>query len=530
MRVDEALALPALRQGLPEVVAGHDALDREVRWAHVVEIDDVTDLLSGGELILTTGRGSGSEPRDQHRFVEILAAEGAAALVVELGTTYRRVLPRHLVLAAEHHGLPLIALRRRIPFVAATQAITSAVLSDELLDLRHADDVLHRLVEVLQRGDGIGGLLAELARAVRNPVVLEDAGGHLVRVERHDAREDVVLSAWEDAARAERRGEDAPGVRAVDVRVDARTWGRLLALELDAPFHGLDQVALERGVVVLGLALQGRRQHELTRNRGASDVLANLRVGRITPADAERRAATVGFPRRPTSLVPIVAVWRRAGWTAIAEDAEFAWSNLAANVRTALKDDGWHALVGPHGAELLVVVTADEARDTSSTEARDRIASCLHGALARRGLREEDVAVAIGPTEPGWDGLVAALDRTAQGAGAGAAGEPTPWTDASRTDVVDLLFAMRSGPQLSEFVRDRLGPLMDADNGLLHTLEVYLAEGGSKARAARALHLERQSLYYRLGRIEEILGVSLEDEEAVLGLRLALRASRLLSG
>jgi len=54
--------------------------------------------------------------------------------------------------------------------------------------------------------------------------------------------------------------------------------------------------------------------------------------------------------------------------------------------------------------------------------------------------------------------------------------------------------------------------------------EAYLAAGGRKAEAARALHLERQSLYLRLHRIEELLGVSFDDEDAVLGLHLAVRA------
>ena len=61
---------------------------------------------------------------------------------------------------------------------------------------------------------------------------------------------------------------------------------------------------------------------------------------------------------------------------------------------------------------------------------------------------------------------------------------------------------------------------------LLETLEAYLAAGGRKAEAARALHLERQSLYLRLHRIEEALGVSLDDEDVVLGLHLAVRARR----
>ena len=41
-----------------------------------------------------------------------------------------------------------------------------------------------------------------------------------------------------------------------------------------------------------------------------------------------------------------------------------------------------------------------------------------------------------------------------------------------------------------------------------------------------ALHLARQSLYLRLRRIAATLGVSLDDEDVVLGLHLAVRAMR----
>ena len=102
------------------------------------------------------------------------------------------------------------------------------------------------------------------------------------------------------------------------------------------------------------------------------------------------------------------------------------------------------------------------------------------------------------------------------------------WYDARRPGVTDLLHDLRDAPELDAFVDEQLGPLLSAGSArhrvLLETLEVYLAAGGRKAQAARALHLERQSLYLRLRRIEEQLGVSLDDEDAVLGLHLAVRA------
>ena len=102
------------------------------------------------------------------------------------------------------------------------------------------------------------------------------------------------------------------------------------------------------------------------------------------------------------------------------------------------------------------------------------------------------------------------------------------WHDARRPGVADLLHDLRDTPELDAFVDEQLGPLLsDASprtRALLETLEAYLAAGGRKAEAARALHLERQSLYLRLRRIEEALGVSLDDEDVVLGLHLAVRA------
>ena len=95
--VADVLELPALRRGLPEVVAGKVALERQVRWVHVMDVQDPSDLLRGGELLLSTGFGAGKEPKGQQRFVEALAKEGASGLVIELGWTFDKAIPRTLL-------------------------------------------------------------------------------------------------------------------------------------------------------------------------------------------------------------------------------------------------------------------------------------------------------------------------------------------------------------------------------------------------------------------------------------------------
>jgi hypothetical protein len=72
-------------------------------------------------------------------------------------------------------------------------------------------------------------------------------------------------------------------------------------------------------------------------------------------------------------------------------------------------------------------------------------------------------------------------------------------------------------------------PLL-ADRVLTETAEVFLDCAGSASRAAAALQIHRQTLYYRLARIAEVTGLDLADGEARLLLHASVKAARLGSG
>ena len=111
------LASQALRAGEPEVLAGGDRLDTRVRWVHVGEVRDITGLLQGGELILSTALAMRvGRPVDAVGRLRDLVAAGAAGLVVEVGGEFPQV-PDEVVAAARAADFPVIALRRRVRFV-----------------------------------------------------------------------------------------------------------------------------------------------------------------------------------------------------------------------------------------------------------------------------------------------------------------------------------------------------------------------------------------------------------------------------
>jgi PucR family transcriptional regulator, purine catabolism regulatory protein len=546
LSMGEVLELPVVRRALPELLAG--APDRPLRWAHVIEMPDPTDLLKGGELVLTTGIGAGDDAAHQAEWTECLIAQGMAALAIELGTSWSAVPPSVLAPCARA-GVTVVAFHRPVRFIEITEAVHSAVVNAQFSLLERGEAIHRRFTELILEGRGAPEILAELAAAVGNPVVLEDAAQALVYYVSGPPGDDLALAAWTDVRRAEARGESPEGALAVDVRLMGSSWGRLLALELDSPLDDFDRVAVERAALAVAIDLLGQQHDEQLRARSRGAFLSDLADGRVEEADARRRAEALGWgPARPARMgrgpfLPVVATWRAPAYGRARDGAARArrgrpaeptagdgisWTRLSGDLRTALSSTGFGVLLGPRDVDLLIVLAlAGREYDAALPE---HVAQLFHGALDRHGLGPQDAALAIGGTAETWTALGQGLRRVRRSAGAAMALPVARWHDARRPGLADLLHDLRDTPELDAFVEEQLGPLLAGDSArtraLLETLDAYLAAGGRKAEAARALHLERQSLYLRLRRIEELLGVSLDDEDVVLGLHLAIRALR----
>ncbi|MEU6485585.1 helix-turn-helix domain-containing protein [Streptomyces sp. NPDC046887] len=73
-------------------------------------------------------------------------------------------------------------------------------------------------------------------------------------------------------------------------------------------------------------------------------------------------------------------------------------------------------------------------------------------------------------------------------------------------------------------VRELLAP---SHTELARTAEVFLDHAGQAGRTAAALGIHRQTLYYRLSRVEQLTGLDLDDGEHRLLLHMTLKAARL---
>jgi len=524
--VAEVLELDAFRPGGPVVVAGHRNLAAEVRWVHVSELTDIAGMLRGGELVLTTGVMLPDDRESLAAYADALADVGAAGLVVELGRRYAEDLPKPLVRAAERRGLPLVALREEVRFVAVTEAVHALVLNAHYTRLRASEAVHQTFNELAVEGAEPADILGEVARMAGAPAVLENLSHQVLAFAPAGQDPQVLLDAWERRSRAVapagRTGFDPRSgwlVTAVGAR--GRDWGRLVLVGADGP--QTHAVLLERAAATLALGRLLDRDRESLERQTHRTLLSGILTHALTVSDVALRARALGVPLDGRRLVgvmlrqlggqPSAALEAQARLRDFTEYAALAVRERGLSALTGALDDGTVGVLvslGPHDEEQSVLdglAAALKAGPPCLMAAGSSVAALRD---ARRSLLEAaqiaDAAEHGGRPDGGARGYYRLPDIRLRG----------------------LLHLLRDDARLQTYVERELGLLLayDAEHGtdLVRILGVYLACGRNKSAAADAAHLSRPSFYDRLRRVESVLGVDLDQVESCLSLHVALLA------
>ena len=519
LTVRSALQLPVVLRGVPELLTGHDALDRPIRWAHAGEIPDIASTLQGGELLLSTGMGIGRTQHEQERYVDDLADRNVAGLVIELGRRFAR-LPPALVSACERRGLPLVALHRDVRFIEIIEVMHRQIVDTEAVALRRRDELHRRFTELMLAGAGVDEVLDALAETIGNPVVLEKHSHGVLYHATHRSATPSVLAAFQACGRGL---PDAPRAIEQPLHVHHEAWGRLVALALESPLDDDDAVAVERAAGMIAPTMVHTQEEDRLARRERWNLLIDLLAPDLDETEAEMRAADVGFAAEAMMAFA-------AGGAGSQRMGAAAWSRVWRDLERELADRHIAFIGGVEGTSGRAIVNLRS--EDHRAEIADLVAAVVHRATERHAGPREAAVVAVGRAGHTWSAMRDGLLEALQALAAAPSLSRRAWHDACEPDLGRLLWTLRERPELRDFVGARLAPLIEHDrqrNGrLTQTLLVYCTHGANKSLAARALHVERQSLYHRLRRIERLLGVTLDDGDTLLGLHLALRAHQII--
>ncbi|MEU5159326.1 PucR family transcriptional regulator [Streptomyces sp. NPDC020875] len=521
------------------VRAGEGRLGREVRWAHVSELADPVPYLEGGELLLVTAITLDvHDPEAMRRYVRRLADAGVVGLGFAVGVHHDDV-PEALLDAAREADFPLLAVPRRTPFLAISKAVSAAIAADQYRAVT-AGFAAQRELTRAALADGPAGVVTRLAGYVDGWAALYDASGAVVAV----SPDWAARRAARYTADVERLREGSAPASAVvadtgggDDRVELQSLGAgrrvrgTLAVGTGAPLGTAERYAVHSAVALLTLATERSRSLQGAEQRIGAAVLRMLLAGEAGHARTVAGEVYGGLLDAPFRLL-IAALAEPADGPSAAVSGEDPLRSLAETLETAAARAAEPVLAVPDEDGRLLVLAADEGAV---------LAACRAAVAA--GPDTDPGPLRIGVSAPG----PAAAPGTGPAAGADPEGAaaPTAYHQAEQA----LSVARRRGRALVEYgdvVAGSVLPLLGDEavrafsDGLLRPLHAHDATGrgdlvaslrawlsrhGQWDAAAADLGVHRHTLRYRMRRVEEILGRSLDDPDVRMELWLALKTT-----
>ncbi|MBL8116096.1 MAG: helix-turn-helix domain-containing protein [Anaerolineae bacterium] len=523
------------------VVAGDGLLNRAVSWATVFypETHIAAKTLQKGEVVLVAQPETDSSritpdvdvlrwASDMHASGVVLSENASPALIAE----------------ANAIGMPVMVIPAGSRIRMVEKAVVSLLVDRKGQIERRATQIYRQLTQISSRNEGMAELVSAMARLTNKAVVVQDKRLRIIE----SSVQPQFIGNWDDVEQFLRnvynlpvdmqdrqrvaeidnpvllQSLPTPGLARFVSPIITKNIGRgyLSIIGRDTELDDVDLLVAEHGAAACALEMAKAKAISDTEKRLRGTFLDRLLIGDVSQQEAIRQGERFEHDMTQTHLA-IVLAWQ----------GEKTPSNrrLETLVNGVVASHHASALVWQRERENeLLVFHATDPKD--SIESSMKLAKSFTQEVQRQ-YPSSRVAVGLGQ---------AARDITAWRNSYRDAVQALELAARLHTDtplyigdlgVYQLILSLSDREKLIAFCQRTLGTLEEYDHrqnaDLIKTLEAFFACHGNLSQTAETLIVHRNTLLYRMNRINEIAQIDLERPEIRLALHLALTIRRLLA-
>jgi PucR family transcriptional regulator, purine catabolism regulatory protein len=513
------------------LVAGASGLERLVTWAcHMRARLPAFESVQGGELALLTLTQLRRLNETLPHLLKSLHKAGIA--VVAVAAQSEEALGDEAKQLADQLHLPLILLPADVVIEEIEREVITFVVSfrDEIE--REATAIAQQLMQLSVHGRGIQGVCQCLANLRGKWVVAQDADRH-VRLQVAPEQIDLLPLPHSLTDKVLRSHGLMRVVEPIPSRHEIVGYLSLIGNESD--FDYLERIVLSKATPILAIEFARERERSEVESRYQVEAFTDVLQGHYQqPEEMMVRARLLGYDLAVPQIVILFESGTQEHENALAGSL-ISWHK---RIRDELVRTWQHCWVLLEPRKITALLPLPEiGASPSPEEAREcehttyvRIERLLARVLSGRdnGANVPVYSCGIGRLAYNLAGIPLSL-REAQQAleiGRHLFGEGKLHSFA-RLGIYRLLFYLNGHNEMADFYHEMLDPLLSHDSAYIDTLEGFFRCNGNLSEMARTMHFHRNSLLYRLNRIESLLGHSLEDPEVRLSLQIALKIHHL---
>lgn len=522
------------------VVAGDGLLNRPVTWFSIVHQHANAarpKITQENEIVLVSGAANNIKSNNDIDIIRWSADHKAACVVLTDSPSPAAIAE------ANTNGLPVLALPPGSHIRLVEKAVVSLLIDHKGQFERRGIQIYRQLTEISSRNEGIGELVGAMARLTNKSIVVQDKRLRVI----HSTVQPGLVALWDDIETELRKLNSLPielqdrhrvseipnpvvmqSLSSVSIAryvspIITKDIGRgyLSIIGIETEFDDIDILVAEHGAAACALEMAKAKAISDTEKRLRGTFLDRLLIGDVSQQEAIRQGERFEHDMSQVHNA-IVLTWQG--------DKTPSIRRLETLVNGVVASQRARALVWQREREHEVLVF--HATDTENPIDNSMRLASLFSSEVQRQYPNTRVAIGLGQS---------ARDITAWRSSYRDAAQALDLAIRLQTDtplyigdlgVYQLVLSLNDREKLIDFKEQTLGKLEEYDMSnhadLIKTLEAFFACHGNLSQTAEMLIVHRNTLLYRMNRINQIAGIDLNRPETRLALHLALTIRRLM--
>ncbi|MGJ3238906.1 MAG: helix-turn-helix domain-containing protein [Anaerolineae bacterium] len=523
------------------VITGDGLLNRPVSWTTLVYADDnfTNKPLQAEEMVIVAP--AINSKANSHSDVEVVrwAADQKASALVLSDTPTPTALAE-----AKAYSMPIMTLPANSRPRMVEKTVVSLLVDQKGQLERRGTQIYRQLTQISSRNEGMAELINAMARLTGKAVVIQDKRMGVMEytvqpqfVAIWDEIELFLRQAhnlpveFQDRHRVSEAENPAlmqslsmPGIARLVAPIVTKGIGRgyLSIIGNDNDIDDIDLLVAEHGADACALEMAKLKAVSETEKRLRGTFLDRLLIGDVSQQEAVRQGERFEHDMNATHMA-IVMSWRG--------DSPPSNRRLETMVNSILDIQRANALVWQREREEEVVVF----HATNSEDPIDNTIKLANSFAKEINRQYPGSRLAIGLGQPAKDVSVwrTSYRDAVQARDLAIRLQTDTPLYIGDLGVYQLILSLNDREKLLQFTNQTLGTLMEYDMrqnaDLIKTLEAFFTCHGNLSQTAEMLIVHRNTLLYRMNRINEIAEIDLNRPETRLALHLALTIRRLLS-
>lgn len=530
--------------GNAELIAGETGLNRVITRVNIMEVPDIINWVKPGELLFTTVYSIKDDFEAQKALIPALHQKGLAAIGIKPGR-YIKEIPDAMIQAADRLGFPLIKLPFEISFSDLMLPILHEIFDKQASFLQRLDEVHKKLMNIVINGGGLKEIAVTLSELLKTHVIIKEELFGNIYFSSDELSNKYVDSALKLVYKKnssieyeilELEGEDK---KLSDIKVPimaaGQNYGEIFVFEEKGKITNFEINIIERASTISAFYLIkeiAAKEVEMRYKSGFIDDLLSNDVNRRN--FSAERGAIFGFDTSKQYVVILLEIIKmEKELRNINENSEYVrLKNRIMNAINCLLEEKGAIITTKMDTMIILLPVPNKINDIEIRNYSKKFGNEILKKI-RDNLPEVNLILAIGRFYKNITEIYKSYQDARKALMIGSIlhkqNEVIHFDDLG---IFRLFYQNTEEDELIKFYNEYIEPIVKYDEKhgteLLKTLESYFKCNGNLKQISKDLYTHYNTIIYRIQRIQEILGVNLEDAKDRLNIEVALQIYKIL--